>query len=82
MPVARLLLDHGADPDTGYLWEGTYPFTALTGAFGGGEDRGNQPPHSQGLALARMLLEGAPTRTTARPCTTASSSPTTRTYGC
>ena len=57
LPVARLLLDHGADPDTGYLWEGTYPFTALTGVFGGGEDRGNQPPHSQGLALARMLLE-------------------------
>src|SRR6478752_5402928 len=57
LPVARLLLDHGADPDAGYLWEGTYPFTALTGAFGGGEDRGNQPPHSQGLALARMLLE-------------------------
>ena len=57
LPVARLLLDHGADPDAGYLWEGTYPFTALTGAFGGGEDRGNQPPHHQGLALARMLLE-------------------------
>lgn len=57
LPVARLLLDHGADPNTGYLWEGTYPFTALTGAFGGGEDRGNQPPHPQGIALARMLLE-------------------------
>ena len=57
LPVARLLLDHGADPNAGYLWEGTYPFTALTGAFGGGEDRGNQPPHPQGLALARMLLE-------------------------
>ena len=57
LPVAGLLLDHGADPNTGYLWEGTYPFTALTGAFGGGEDRGNQPPHPQGLALARMLLE-------------------------
>ncbi len=57
LPVARLLLDHGADPDTGYLWAGTYPFTALTGAFGGGEDRGNQPPHPQGLAIARLLLE-------------------------
>ena len=57
LPVARLLLDHGADPNAGYLWEGTYPFTALTGAFGGGEDRGNQPPHPQGLALARLLLE-------------------------
>ncbi|MET7327086.1 ankyrin repeat domain-containing protein [Nonomuraea sp. NPDC005650] len=54
--AARLLLDHGADPDTGFLWDGlTSPFTALTGAFGGGE--GDQPPHPQGLALARLLLE-------------------------
>lgn len=55
--VARLLLDRGANPNAGYLWEGTYPFTALTGAFGGGEDRGNEPPHPQSRALARLLLE-------------------------
>ncbi|GIH25320.1 hypothetical protein Aph01nite_36300 [Acrocarpospora phusangensis] len=54
--AARLLLRHGADPDAGFLWDGlTSPFTALTGAFGGGE--GDQPPHPQGLALARLLLE-------------------------
>ena len=34
--VARLLLEHGADPNAGYLWEGLVPpFTALTGALGG-----------------------------------------------
>ncbi|QFY11440.1 ankyrin repeat domain-containing protein [Nonomuraea phyllanthi] len=54
--AARLLLRHGADPDAGFLWDGlTSPFTALTGAFGGGE--GDQPPHPQGQALARLLLE-------------------------
>ncbi|MEV6156649.1 ankyrin repeat domain-containing protein [Nonomuraea sp. NPDC052129] len=54
--AARLLLDHGADPNAGFLWDGlTSPFTVLTGAFGGGE--GHQPPHPQGLALARLLLE-------------------------
>ena len=52
---ARLLLDHGADPDAGYLWHGLLtPFTALTGALGSGE--GDQPRHPHGLALARTLL--------------------------
>ncbi|MGO9901018.1 MAG: ankyrin repeat domain-containing protein [Solirubrobacteraceae bacterium] len=54
--VARLLLDHGADPNTGYLWEGLVPpFTALTGALGSGE--GASPAHPDALALARLLLE-------------------------
>jgi hypothetical protein len=54
--AARLLLDHGADPNAGYLWEGlTPPFTALTGCFGHGEN--DPPPHPDGLALARLLLE-------------------------
>lgn len=58
LECARLLLAAGADPDAGYLWEGLAPpFTALTGAFGGGEDRANQPPHPHGAALARLLLE-------------------------
>ena len=57
LAVAHLLLDAGADPDAGYLWDGNYPFTALTGAFGGGEDKTNQPPHRHALALARLLLE-------------------------
>ena len=53
--VARLLLEHGADPNAGYLWEGLVPpFTALTGALGGG---GTIPKHPQRLALARLLLE-------------------------
>jgi ketosteroid isomerase-like protein len=53
--VARLLLEHGADPNAGYLWEGLIPpFTALTGALGGG---GTIPKHEEELALARLLLE-------------------------
>jgi hypothetical protein len=53
--AARLLLDHGADPNAGYLWHGlTSPFTALTGALGSGE--GDQPAHPHGLTLARTLL--------------------------
>jgi Ankyrin repeats (3 copies) len=57
LEVARLLLDAGADPDAGYLWESAYPFTALTGAFGDGESGRNTPPHQNSLALARLLLE-------------------------
>jgi len=54
--LAALLLDHGADPNAGFLWEGlSPPFTALTGAFGSGE--GDQPPHRHGMRLARLLLE-------------------------
>ncbi|WP_436758416.1 hypothetical protein [Streptosporangium sp. V21-05] len=56
LETARVLLRHGADPDAGYLWDGlTSPFTALTGAFGGGE-RG-EPPHPRPIELARLLLE-------------------------
>jgi Ankyrin repeat len=52
---ARLLLDHGADPNAGYLWHGLIPAsTALTGALGSGER--DQPQHPHGLALARALL--------------------------
>ncbi|CAN5658090.1 ankyrin repeat domain-containing protein [soil metagenome] len=55
LETAQLLLDHGADPNAGYLWDGlTSPFTALTGAFGGGE--ADQPPHPAGIELARLLL--------------------------
>ncbi len=56
LETARVLLDHGADPNAGYLWEGlSPPFTALTGAFGSGE--GDPPAHPDELALARLLLE-------------------------
>ena len=56
--TARLLLDYGADPNTGYLWGGlTSPFTLLTGVFGEGEQGPErQPRHPQSLALAEMLL--------------------------
>lgn len=59
LEAARLLLDHGADPDTGYLWHGLpSPFTVLTGCFGEGEGGPvAQPPHPHALALARLLLE-------------------------
>jgi Ankyrin repeats (many copies) len=56
--MARLLLDHGADPNAGYLWETLpSPFTALTGVFGEGEDAVNQPRHPHCAALARLLLD-------------------------
>ncbi|MEV4617498.1 ankyrin repeat domain-containing protein [Asanoa sp. NPDC049573] len=54
--TARLLLSAGADPNASFRWRGLDPpFTALTGAFGGGE-RG-QPPHPHAIALARLLLD-------------------------
>jgi ankyrin repeat protein len=58
LDVARLLLEHGADPNAGWVgsW-GPPPFTALTGAFGYGEDAPNQPSHEHELELARLLLE-------------------------
>lgn len=52
--IARLLLDHGADPDSGFRWEGTLRFTALTGAIGRGEL--GQPSHPRGRELAELLL--------------------------
>jgi ankyrin repeat protein len=56
LAAARVLLDHGADPNAGYLWHGlTSPFTALTGAFGSGE--GDQPEHVEAFALAELLLQ-------------------------
>jgi ankyrin repeat protein len=50
LETARLLLDAGADPAAGYLWEGlSPPYTALTGALTSG--------HAQPVELARLLLE-------------------------
>ncbi len=51
--TARALLEHGADPNAGYLWHGLYPpYTALTGALGShAEDE-----HPHGFALAGLLL--------------------------
>jgi hypothetical protein len=56
LEIARRLLENGADPNAGYLWQGLpSPFTALTGVFGRGE--GDQPPHRQRVELARILLD-------------------------
>jgi len=58
LEVARMLLDHGADPNAGFLWDGVYIFTALTGIFGEGEAGPvHQPPHASCYPLARLLLE-------------------------
>ncbi|MFI5907469.1 ankyrin repeat domain-containing protein [Dactylosporangium sp. NPDC051541] len=56
---ARLLLDAGADPDDGYLFDALpSPFTLLTGVFGLGElGRHRQPPHPHWRALGRLLLD-------------------------
>jgi ankyrin repeat protein len=58
LEVARVLLAAHANPNPGFLWRGYRPgFTALTGAFGEGEDGTNFPPHPARDALARLLLE-------------------------
>jgi hypothetical protein len=56
--VVRLLLRLGADPNAGFLWDGFYLFTALTGVFGEGESGAvNQPEHPECEALAGLLLD-------------------------
>lgn len=58
LTAARLLLEGGADPNAGFLWRGNVPpFTALTAAFGEGEDSSHQPPHPNRDALAHLLLQ-------------------------
>lgn len=53
--IARLLLDHGADPNAGWRFQPDHlPFTVLIGAIGEGE--GVQPPHPQAAALADLLI--------------------------
>lgn len=57
LQAGRVLLDAGADPNAGSLWDGRYPFTALTGVLGGGENWPHQPRHPDGLVFARVPLE-------------------------
>ncbi len=58
LEVARTLLAQRADPNAGFLWDGHYLFTALTGAFGEGEAGPvHQPEHQYCYQLARLLLE-------------------------
>lgn len=52
--IARLLLDHGADPNA-FFMAGDSRYTGLVGVIGEGEE--NRPPHPQRDALARLLLE-------------------------
>ena len=90
LQVARLLIEHGADPNAGFLWDWGGPIpclcTALTGVLGLGEtdtDRVQgpliQPPHQYWFEFARLLLEAAPTPTTTRDSTIACSIPMTST---
>lgn len=64
LETGRLLIEHGADPNAGFLWEGGYVLTALTGVLGLGEDDCGreegplwQPPHPHWIEFARLLLE-------------------------
>ena len=59
LDTATALLDHGADPNAGYLWHGLpTPFTVLTGVFGEGEaGPRRQPRHPHSQAFARLLLD-------------------------
>jgi hypothetical protein len=54
--TVRVLLRFGADPNSGFLWDGLIPpFTAITGAIGRGEQ--GAAPHVDQLALLQVLLE-------------------------
>jgi ankyrin repeat protein len=68
LEAARLLVEHGADPNAGFLWDWGIQvpclLTALTGVLGLGEDDTNrgegpliQPPHQYWYEFARLLLE-------------------------
>lgn len=51
--TARALLEHGADPNAGYLWHGLYPpYTVAACALGSHEE--DEHPHA--FALAELLL--------------------------
>jgi Ankyrin repeats (3 copies) len=52
----RVLLNGGADPNSGFLWDGLIPpFTALTGVIGRGEQ--GSGPHADQLELLQLLLD-------------------------
>ncbi len=59
LDVARVLLDHGADPNAYYMWgNDEYRFTALTGVFGEGENGpARYPEHPECETFARLLLD-------------------------
>jgi hypothetical protein len=52
--TVRVLLRFGADPNSGFLWDGLLPpFTAITGAVGRGEQ--GSGPHVDQVALLHLL---------------------------
>lgn len=53
--IARLLLDHGADPNAQFDDGWGNPFKVLTGVIGEGE--GDKPPHPRANELALLLIE-------------------------
>jgi ankyrin repeat protein len=54
--IARLLLDHGANPNDYFeVGDGPHRYTALCGVAGEGED--DAPPHPQREALSQLLLD-------------------------
>jgi ankyrin repeat protein len=56
-PIAKLLLDHGANPNV-QMTDGVNPFTAVTGCIGHGERTPAQvPPHPRAEQLVRLLIE-------------------------
>ena len=52
--IARVLLDHGADPNA-YFMAGGSRYTPLVGVIGEGEE--DRPPHPRRDELVRLLLE-------------------------
>jgi ankyrin repeat protein len=54
MAIARLLLDHGADPNVHFMAGGS-EYTPLVGVIGEGEE--DRPAHPHRDELARLLLE-------------------------
>jgi ankyrin repeat protein len=52
--IARMLLDHGADPNI-FFMAGFSKYTPLVAAIGEGEE--NRPPHPRRNELARLLLD-------------------------
>jgi len=58
LAIARLLLEHGADPNSYVMLQECYRFTVLAGVMGEGEGGVvNQPPHQYAPELARLLLQ-------------------------
>ena len=55
LAIARLLLDHGADPNAQFDDGWGNAFKVLTGVIGEGE--GDRPPHADAEAFAQLLIE-------------------------